>query len=703
MRDQKENQIVWWVDNLGLLEACHIIRISGRKAYSVEKIHFFRAVSWPARWLVRLFLGVTNQHIARKEYDLSVFDVPMEENLYWKVYREYPQFALQVAAESLADKPTMDPIEDKEVQSTIEHYLRRQIALEQRRNLSLIRLVAYYHSSSENHPCALVNAGAFASYVEKYAAAYKIKLFSYARVNYRVLIVCRLGYMMAQWLFTCFVHGLLSIGDLFLSKRNKEGKEPSRVGVCYAQGIDLTRKSDLFWLKNSCLNTGNILVYFKDSPKPLTLEIRKQLQELNVRYFNLIPWWEARPHNKLGDSKRFLGYFRGTLIKEIVSLFRLSKQLFKKGHAVELWQHERLIWLFYTVAQFEALFRCFNVKVNTGLFADSDPHIEAIHIVTQRVKGADVYVHWSNHPMEKLWGTHDVFFTWGPYFRPVYERVGHGIKYLLYSGYLFDSIIPQVSMRAQNYRKKLQEKGVEFVLSLFDGAYGRGGWFSVCMLREFYKTILQEVRAHMTWGIIIKTKRTKSFKEMMSPEICEAIEALEKSGRCLVLDSQEMPATAAQASDVAMGFGVFSTPAVEAALSQIPAIVYDSCHMHFHPFYTKGHRRIVFDKLSDLSEAVREYCQSPGNRPGFGDYSFVLPQIDPFQDKRASERIGQYMGTLLNELSKPGTKEEALQKANTFYKNKYGTDKVVDYLYPPEEDRGDAVFMDYKTQLLTNS
>src|SRR3989338_995366 len=168
MRDQKENQIVWWVDNLGLLEACHIIRIRGRNAYSVEKIHFFRAVSWPARWLVRLFLGAINQRIARKEYDLSVFDVPMEENLYWKVYREYPQFALQVAAESLADKPTMDPIEDKEVQSTIEHYLRRQIALEQRRNLSLIRLVAYYHSSSENHPCALVNASAFASYVEKY-------------------------------------------------------------------------------------------------------------------------------------------------------------------------------------------------------------------------------------------------------------------------------------------------------------------------------------------------------------------------------------------------------------------------------------------------------------------------------------------------------------------------------------------------------
>jgi hypothetical protein len=178
-------------------------------------------------------------------------------------------------------------------------------------------------------------------------------------------------------------------------------------------------------------------------------------------------------------------------------------------------------------------------------------------------------------------------------------------------------------------------------------------------------------------GLIIKPKKAEFLlrnKGRIQPLLQEAIH----TGRCLLLDSLQLPNAAAQASDLAVGFEVFNTATLEAALCQVPFVTLDPGKCGY-PYYKFGLNKIVFSDHLALKEKIQEFRISRDDSffKDTPDYIDLMRSIEPFTDGKTTERVGFYLYSLLQEFAQGQNKEQAINKANQQYADKFGVDKVV--------------------------
>ena len=131
------------------------------------------------------------------------------------------------------------------------------------------------------------------------------------------------------------------------------------------------------------------------------------------------------------------------------------------------------------------------------------------------------------------------------------------------------------------------------------------------------------------------------------------------------------------ASDVAIhGHLCAATAGLEAALAGVPTLLLDREGWPSSPLYKLGVGRVVFKSWSDLWDAVLEHRAMPGRVQGFGDWSPMLDEIDPFRDGRAAERMGNYIQWLVDGFEAGLDRQTVLANAAERYAQKWGLDKV---------------------------
>jgi len=646
----------------------------------MKALHYFGKVSALANWALKTFVFKGKEVCSeRKPYDLSLAMRSDSGNIFWHLFKGCYEFGMKAASETQADHLLVDQLREQYDQETMSHYFIREIGFDQYRNLGLICIVDYMarNDSSDEHHLVL-NNDTWSKQIQDYVLGLALKVHSVK--NYKLpllallrVVRCFLGMVKGYVLFGYF--------RLFRGKQVHSHSDKAKVGVYFAQpiGNDTNRRSDLFWLKESNIDPKDVIVYFVTPSKPPTEERIKYLKENGVQYVSLLKHKLNHGHSEVVPSAEFYRLKAECSKGALKILFRLAKSVSGKNRKITLWQFERLGWLLNRMSTYEAFFKAYNIRMHFGFYGETDQNLAAIHLVLKRLNGVDTYVHWSHHPMEQLWPSHHVYFTWGPYFKPFFEKMGHRMERLVYSGYAFDHKFHSVKEKARVLRQKLNDQGVKFTLCFFDNAYHEGGWFSKKSLLGFYEGLLREVQSHPDWGILIKPKRPDSLKVAMEGDIPKLIKSLEDSGRCMILDQSELPTTVAQASDLAIGFGVFCSPAIETSLSGVPTVTFDPTNENTHPFYETGFNKIVFNDLDEFLKCVKYFAKGKQNAEGIADFSKVLPEIDPFQDHQSAQRIGSYMKVLLDQLSSGHNAEDAMSEADAFYRSHYGDDKVVVY------------------------
>ena len=161
------------------------------------------------------------------------------------------------------------------------------------------------------------------------------------------------------------------------------------------------------------------------------------------------------------------------------------------------------------------------------------------------------------------------------------------------------------------------------------------------------------------------------------PLLTTLIDAARATGRCVILDGGRLACEAALSSDLAIGLGASSTPSLEAALAGIKAITFNADRWKEHPMYKEGRERIIFDDFDHLAHVIKDF-EANRQASDFGDYSFVLNDVDPFRDGKARERAGRYIKAIRDSFLDGRNKKQALESANEFYRACYGFDKVVE-------------------------
>lgn len=109
-----------------------------------------------------------------------------------------------------------------------------------------------------------------------------------------------------KWLYNIFVNKILS------NNRERIPSKEHRIAVHYQEGVDLTRRSDLFWHPLSQIKSDNVIIYFDRSSSHLvTKEHIKQIDDMGmlwvvIEYIKMMPFicWKLvwQPYSRRGNK-----------------------------------------------------------------------------------------------------------------------------------------------------------------------------------------------------------------------------------------------------------------------------------------------------------------------------------------------------------------------------------------------------------------
>lgn len=470
---------------------------------------------------------------------------------------------------------------------------------------------------------------------------------------------------------------------LFFAKKISEKNKNSKIAVLFAHGVDLNKKSDLFWLPDSGINPKDIILYSLYHNRLWNEESLSIIKELGVDYVNLLSFKISfKPF-----SSKAIYLFRFpylSFIKRIIEVIFINIKLFlklfvAKDFASYLWYWSRFLILLEDVSFFECFFKEYNIKIHFSAF-EGGRHLSAANIAIKLVRGIDVAHHWSNYDIFDIVVAkpHDVYFTWGEYYRKnIFLEEFYQVNTYIYTGYPYDNLLASCKELSKQYRSLLESKGAKFIICFFDQELTPNESLWNKGILEIYNYLLNLIITNKDVGIVIKPKKTQGIEGLINklPYLKSIIIKAVDTNRLLVLDTNKMPAEAAGCSDLAIGFGSNSTPCFESALIGCRAITYDPEKSVEYHMYKHGLNKIMFNEIEELIKSV-DFFMSLNEPTLIGDYSYIINEFDPFLDGKAYKRVGFYIKNVLDSFNYNKNTNDVIKLANEEYGKKFGFDKL---------------------------
>jgi hypothetical protein len=209
----------------------------------------------------------------------------------------------------------------------------------------------------------------------------------------------------------------------------------------------------------------------------------------------------------------------------------------------------------------------------------------------------------------------------------------------------------------------------EIIIAIFDEM--PTDWFVGDSIGHLYQAMIDLVDKDRRFGLLIKSKKPQVLDRLKS--IYKELQRLKTRGKCLVVDWQVTPATAAANSDLVVC--IPSTAAFESMLIGTRTIAFNPMRSIARIFYSNnGLGRRVFQDSKNLVEALQRYANGADN--SIGDCSDLVSFIDPFNDKRGAERIGNYLNWCLEGFDAGLDRCQIITAANERYMQEWGKDKI---------------------------
>lgn len=275
----------------------------------------------------------------------------------------------------------------------------------------------------------------------------------------------------------------------------------------------------------------------------------------------------------------------------------------------------------------------------------------------------------------------DVAFGFAPGGADIERLSGASLRWYVATGYLGDHRFPLLRAEAAEVRRSLRDRGAERVLSFFDeNSHDLDRWIlGHTVTRTNYEFLLSKVLDEPELGLVLKPKVPRTLRQRLGP-VGELLDRARATGRCVVFEEgtthgSAPPAVAAMASDVAIhGHLIAATAAMEAALTGTPTVLLDLEGCPYSALYRLGEGKVVFRDWDSLWAALGDRWEG-GTM--VGDWSPLLEEIDPFRDGRAAERMGSFVGWLLDGLSRGEDRETVMDAAAARYAEMWGETNVV--------------------------
>jgi len=434
-------------------------------------------------------------------------------------------------------------------------------------------------------------------------------------------------------------------------------------------------RSDLFFLSQSKLLSRNILMLFSIPSDPFDLNKSKEIRQHNIKAVSL------NSESTIGNTLPIINYHKRKTISFLLKIKELFESNFFK-------QNNRII-KFYSakyeneVTFWKSFFKKFNIRLHISWFRNDAGHI-AISSALNEIGGISAIYQRSYEGLSNVSLTNivDLFFSFSRYHSVIETNNKSIIPYHIAVGYMDDYRFKLLKNPAQRIRNKLFNNNAEFIISYFDqNSRDDGRWlYNNEKMRADYEFLIDKVLSNPKLGLIFKPKVSSTLRERLG-STTEILDKAVKTGRCIVLQSTGIlknhytSAIGAMASDVAIGNKLAGTAALEAALSGTPTLLIDKFGYQ-DKILDLLDNNIIFDKWENLWESCEEYMNSKSTINNFGDWSFIINDLDPFRDGKAAERVGTYLSWIVAGFNSGKSRDSVLSEAAQRYTTIWGEDKI---------------------------
>ena len=459
-------------------------------------------------------------------------------------------------------------------------------------------------------------------------------------------------------------------------EKNNVRKNPKhRIAVHYSEGINPKKRSDIFWYPKSGINPEKLFIYFdsrKLDKKPITKATRDKIKKNGMNWIDL-QWCNRIKY----IFSKVLNVDENNEIK--AALKALKKEGLAYTDNLDKWLLKIMKELFVEIDFWVSLYRFFSIKIVIDISAQSTQSA-AQSIALDFINGVRLTIQRSIISVGKCqpllrYSCNDAVFVWGQEDNNELKDNPVNKKFIV-TGYPFDNFFYQKPTE-YDVRNIPKSKKIKLTIALFDSGFADDLFFSKNMMLKFYRKFLNWLIEDKEIAIVAKEKKPESYKKLT--EIHPLVSIAEKTGRYKRLSNAlgRLPFDAARNADFAIGIGV-SSAVMEAVIAGRKGIHCDLAGHYFHPFYKVGRNKIIFDNIDVLINELKKYKSNSDNIPGLGDWSFCIDQLDPFRDGKAGKRIGFYLRCLLEGFEKGKNRDNAIQYASGLYKEKWGTNKIIE-------------------------
>ena len=448
--------------------------------------------------------------------------------------------------------------------------------------------------------------------------------------------------------------------------------DPFKIGVAAAWGIermDKTGKDDLFWWRNSTVESRRLVYMFEREDIQPTLKEVEKVQNLGIQ--------SAALNSKfLGDNSNLLvENDEGQTFLESLRMLAFSLKLCWKalfGDEFSRIVKALVAWQYISGRKLSGIYKTLNLK---GVFHFEEAGMDIISLSSAFNDSIRFGTNWSCHHGMNLTScrNHQVYFFWGNHDAQQGLDGGSMARSMLISGsFLSNHPDKKTNSITQEKVEEMRKQGVRYILALLDNS-------PPCP--EYYHFFLQWLVEDPYLGLLIKSKG-HSWNKLRDDGLDGLVECAYQTNRIHDLDSKSSPTDASRLSDFTIGVASMSALAAS-ALEGARVLFLDYERVDQGPqkpyciLHSLGLNRCVFYEPQLLRQSVMGYSENPTANAHLGDVTPILDQLDPFRDGKASQRIGEFVNWYLEEIDKGLNPDDAVRKATEKYGEKWGEDKVI--------------------------
>lgn len=450
----------------------------------------------------------------------------------------------------------------------------------------------------------------------------------------------------------------------------------SKMAVEYYGQLNLNSPqyhSDLSFCQQSGIKGEDVIITFNISRDPCDEKMAKELSRWGARAISLNP--KASLSSFAKPYYGWPGQFQKSLSPPQISSLRCPEHTWFR----EEWnsfENEYHFWL--------ELFKTCHIKIFVSWYKYDALHcvmgealntLGGVNVIYQRA--------FEEFPSPETAVCADIVFGFSRLsFNS--EKLSRISNYVI-TGYLGDHRPRFLKDEAKALRESLQQNGARQIMAYFDeGSASDERWLpGHALTRQNYHFILNKILTHQDIGLILKPKNAISLRERLGP-VSPLLDEAIKTKRCFMFEGGLLhapypPSAAALACDIAVHGHMFSaTAGFESALCGVPTLLLDREGWSVSRLYELKEGRVIFKDWDHLWNAAEEYWKDKKNNPGFGDWSSLMSELDPFRDGQAARRMGDYLNDVLEGLKKGHSKNKAMADASDRYREKWGKDKVIE-------------------------